>query len=112
MIELNRFAASLASLDMVFDIVYLRRKDDARGRSLASDPRIHLVQRKMLLEGATNPKTGKYMPGVIRKVTHRLEFPYRRDGCTKPEQIKEDLDSILRRRCVPMSMTPIVASSD
>ena len=95
---------------MVFDIVYLRRKNDARGRSLASDPRIHLVQRKMLLEGATNPSTGQYMPGVVRKVTHRLEFPYRRDGCTKPEQIKEDLDAILRRRCFSVG-SPSVAMS-
>lgn len=84
---------------MVFDIVYLRLKNTPRGTSLASNGKFHLTERKKLLEGVT-AADGTVVPGIVRKVRNRLEFPYRRDNCTKPEQIKEELDQILRRRCV------------
>lgn len=84
---------------MVFDIVYIRGKE-SKGKSLAN---FRLSDRKRFLEGGLDAKTGSVDKGVITPVPQRIEFPYRMENASSAQDIRNELNSVIERKCVSSS---------
>ena len=79
---------------MVFDIVYLRGKE-AKGKSLAN---FRLSDRKRFLEGGVDPKTGRVDVGIVTPIAQRIEFPYRMENASSPQDIRDELNAVMERK--------------